>query len=75
MRNPLDVLAQQMVAVVAAPAQAQGQGSGDQDGEGSGGISYAELLRVVRGAAGFAGLSNAVFDGVLDMLAGRASER
>lgn len=63
LRNPLDVLAQQMVAVVAAPPVV----SADEDG----GISYSELLRIVRGAAGFAGLSAAVFDGVLDMLAGR----
>jgi len=63
LRNPLDVLAQQVVAVVAAPPVV----SADEDG----GISYAELLRIVRGAAGFAGLSQAVFDGVLDMLAGR----
>ena len=63
LRNALDVLAQQMVAVVASPPTV----SADVDG----GISYSELLRIVRGAAGFAGLSAAVFDGVLDMLAGR----
>jgi ATP-dependent Lhr-like helicase len=71
LRNPLDVLAQQMVAIVAAPAGDQGSGTRDQEGEETGGISYAELLRIVRGAAGFAALSEAVFAGVLDMLAGR----
>ena len=63
LRNPLDVLAQQMVAIVAAPPVVIA--------DDEGGISYSELLRIVRGAAGFAGLSNSVFDGVLDMLAGR----
>jgi ATP-dependent Lhr-like helicase len=66
LRNPLDVLAQQMVAVVA-----QGAGSRKDVEEEEGGISYDELLALVRGAAPFAGLSGAVFDGVLDMLAGR----
>ena len=36
-----------------------------------GGISYDELLRTIRGAAPFAGLSVSAFEGVLDMLAGR----
>ncbi len=39
--------------------------------EESPGISYAALFALVRGAAPFAGLSQGVFDGVLDMLAGR----
>ena len=38
---------------------------------GGAGISYEALLALVRSAAPFAGLSGAVFDGVLDMLAGR----
>ena len=42
----------------------------DED-DGGGGISYDGLLGLVRGAAGFAGLSVGVFEGVLDMLAGR----
>ena len=63
LRNALDVLAQQMVALVASPPVV----STEEDG----GISYSELLRIVRGASGFAGLSAGVFDGVLDMLAGR----
>jgi ATP-dependent helicase Lhr and Lhr-like helicase len=76
LRNPLDVLAQQVVAVVAHPPGQRGQGSGlrvqragEEDDEG--GISYGALFALVRGAAPFAGLSRSVFDGVLDMLAGR----
>ncbi len=64
LRNALDVLAQQMVAIVAHPPQ-----GGDREADA--GISYAGLLGIVRGAAGFAGLTGAAFDGVLDMLAGR----
>ncbi len=80
LRNPLDVLAQQMVAVVAHPpmdlAEAERWkkrgGSLDSDGlDSSPGIGYEALYGLVRGAAGFAGLSRGVFDGVLDMLAGR----
>ena len=74
LRNPLDVLAQQMVAIVAHPPVSRSQlpvvSSQVEEGEG-GGISYQELLRILRGASGFAGLSDAVFAGVLDMLAGR----
>jgi len=72
LRNPLDVLAQQMVAVVARPPVADaGIGNSGGDVEADGGISYGELQRIVRGAAGFAGLSVAALDGVLDMLSGR----
>ena len=53
-RNPLDVLAQQIVAMVAMD---------DWDADA--------LYDAVRGAAPYAGLSRAAFDGVLDMLAGR----
>jgi ATP-dependent helicase Lhr and Lhr-like helicase len=75
LRNPLDVLAQQMVAIVAHPplpiAEAEHlRGGGDDEAE-SPGISYEALLSVVRSSAPFAQLSTAVFDGVLDMLAGR----
>jgi ATP-dependent Lhr-like helicase len=66
LRNPLDVLAQQMVAVVAHPP-----GFDVAAKEEDAGISYSELLSLVRSAAPFAGLSDASFDGVLDMLAGR----
>ena len=57
-RNPLDVLAQHLVAMVALEAW-----------------TVDALYARVRGAAPFAELSRAMFDGVLDMLAGRyASE-
>jgi ATP-dependent Lhr-like helicase len=95
LRNPLDVLAQQMVAIIAHPplpmeeverrrrfakreksakpllrAETWGTQSGGEEEEAPG-ISYAALLAIVRSAAPFAGLSVAVFEGVLDMLAGR----
>jgi ATP-dependent helicase Lhr and Lhr-like helicase len=75
LRNPLDVLAQQMVAIVAYPplpvAEAERlRGRGELEPE-SPGISYEALLSIVRSSAPFAGLSTQVFDGVLDMLAGR----
>ena len=74
LRNPLDVLAQQMVAVIAHPplsaADAERRAKRGTDEEGPG-LSYAALFALVRGAAPFAGLSQSVFDGVLDMLAGR----
>ncbi len=75
LRNPLDVLAQQMVAVIAHPPlgvdDAERRSKGKTDEEASPGISYNALLALVRGAAPFAAMSQAVFDGVLDMLAGR----
>ncbi len=75
LRNALDVLAQQMVAVVAHPPleldAAERRTKGETDEDESPGISYANLLGLVRGAANYAALSQAVFDGVLDMLAGR----
>jgi ATP-dependent Lhr-like helicase len=75
LRNPLDVLAQQMVAVIAHPplsvADAERRVKHATEEEESPGISYAALFALVRGAAPFAGLSRNVFDGVLDMLAGR----
>jgi len=75
LRNPLDVLAQQMVAVIAHPplgvAEAERRARQVADDEAGPGISYAALFALVKGAAPFAGLSQSVFDGVLDMLAGR----
>ena len=53
-RNPLDVLAQQIVAMTAVETW-----------------SVADLAATVRRAAPFADLSDDVFRGVLDMLAGR----
>ncbi len=75
LRNALDVLAQQMVAVIAYPplgaADAERRSNAKTEEEENPGISYAALFSLVRGAAPFAGLSQSVFDGVLDMLAGR----
>jgi ATP-dependent Lhr-like helicase len=80
LRNPLDVLAQQMVAVVAHPPGEQRiEDRGERrkaktvatEDEEAVGIGYEALLGMVRSAAPFAGLSVAVFEGVLDMLAGR----
>jgi ATP-dependent Lhr-like helicase len=76
LRNPLDVLAQQMVAVVAHPplpfAEVLRREKRKVDEvEDAPGISYGALLALVRSSAPFAGLSVGVFEGVLDMLAGR----
>ncbi len=94
LRNPLDILAQQIVALVAQPPLPPAEvehrrkrrprrtlaalsRAGTQTGyeaeleEDAPGISYQALFAVVRSAAPFAALSSAVFDGVLDMLAGR----
>jgi ATP-dependent helicase Lhr and Lhr-like helicase len=74
LRNPLDVLAQQIVAVVSHPPmtvqEAAEASRWAEEGEGPG-IGYESLFALIRGAAPFAGLSRSVFDGVLDMLAGR----
>ena len=75
LRNPLDVLAQQVVAVIAQPpldVEAAGRREKPKtDEDAAPGISYAELFGIVRSTANYAGLSQGVFDGVLDMLAGR----
>jgi len=75
LRNPLDVLAQQMVAVIAHPpldvADAERRTVHKTEEEESPGIGYEALYSLMRSAAPFAGLSRSVFDGVLDMLAGR----
>jgi ATP-dependent Lhr-like helicase len=74
LRNPLDVLAQQIVAIVAHPpldvVAAERRSRLNPDGEDGPGISRSSLLSLVRSAAPFAGLSAQVFTGVLDMLAG-----
>ncbi len=75
LRNPLDVLAQQIVAVISHPplsiVDAELRRQRVSEEEESPGIGYDALFRLIRGAAPFAGLSRNVFDGVLDMLAGR----
>jgi ATP-dependent Lhr-like helicase len=77
LRNPLDILAQQMVAVIAHPPlpfaeveRRRKRKPSDED-EDAPGISYGALLALVRSSAPFAALSVSVFEGVLDMLAGR----
>ena len=74
LRNPLDVLAQQIVATVAHPplsvvdAEKRARRSSEDEGPG---IGYQALFAMMRGAAPFAELGRGMFDGVLDMLAGR----
>ncbi|MFI5300470.1 MAG: DEAD/DEAH box helicase, partial [Polyangiales bacterium] len=58
-RNPLDVLAQQIVAIVAGDFGADAQ------------VPIEAIFKLVRGAASFAELPRSSFDGVLDMLGGR----
>ncbi len=58
-RNPLDVLAQQIVAIAASGTTAESD------------AVDAELYRLVRRAAPFADLPRSSFEGVLDMLSGR----
>ncbi|AFL87057.1 Lhr-like helicase [Terriglobus roseus DSM 18391] len=76
LRNALDVLAQQMVAIIAhpplPPAEAVRRSAKFRSDEDEApGLSYDALLGIVRSCAGYAGISVQVFDGVLDMLAGR----
>ncbi|SEB65484.1 ATP dependent helicase, Lhr family [Terriglobus roseus] len=76
LRNALDVLAQQMVAIIAhpplPPAEAVRRSAKFRSDEDEApGLSYDALLSIVRSCAGYAGISVQVFDGVLDMLAGR----
>src|SRR5260370_29177804 len=77
LRNPLDVLAQQMVAVIAHPplgvADAERRSKHKSEEEESPGISYSALFSLVRSAAPFAAVSQGVFDGGLGMLAGGVS--
>ena len=71
LRNPLDVLAQQMVAIVAQPpavsraVRKRGQPPSEPE------IAVEDLFNLIRSAAPFAGLSRTAFEGVLDLLAGR----
>ncbi len=63
-RNPLDVLAQQIVAIVAT-------GLTVADSDTVGPIPADALFALVRRATSFAHLPRSAFDGVLDMLSGR----
>ncbi len=70
LRNPLDVLAQQMVAIlVHPPAVVEPRKMGHAPAEPQ--IRVDDLFALVRRAAPFASLSRASFEGVLDMLTGR----
>ncbi len=82
LRNPLDVLAQQVVAIVAEPpekpraAKPGGKKSISQselsdDDRESIPVDYDALRRLIASSAPYATLSRAAFDGVLDMLSGR----
>ena len=74
LRNPLDVLAQQIVATVAHPpmsvAEAEQYARRAEEDDAGPGISVEALDQLVRSAAPFAGLARAGFFGVLDMLSG-----
>lgn len=82
LRNPLDVLAQQIVATAAEPPHkpraerprrknAGGAARRDEMKDEPVAMKCEDLYRLVTGAAPFATLSRAAFDGVLDMLSGR----
>ncbi len=76
LRNALDVLAQQMVALIAHPpldiTEALNRAKKHRsDEEEFPGISYHQLLGIIRSCAGYASISIEIFEGVLDMLAGR----
>ena len=70
LRNPLDVLAQQIVAIVAHPPQlASPRLTGEPPRQPV--ISVDDLHSLIRRAAPFASLSRAALENVLDLLAGR----
>ncbi len=80
LRNPLDVLAQQMVAIVAQPpvlalreqeSKRTKKLKAEFDEERSPGIAVDALYAMVRAAAPYAELTRGAFEGVLDLLAGR----
>jgi ATP-dependent helicase Lhr and Lhr-like helicase len=73
LRNPLDVLAQQVVAIVAQPPAVSRLSAFERKQQPSAPVEIAveEVFRIVRGAAPFSGLTRAAFTGVLDLLAGR----
>ncbi|MGC2619069.1 MAG: DEAD/DEAH box helicase, partial [Acidobacteriaceae bacterium] len=70
LRNPLDVLAQQIVATVAQPPRISlPRKTGERPREAE--ISVDDLFDLVRGAAPFASLTRAALESVLDLLSGR----
>ncbi|HEX4004648.1 MAG TPA: DEAD/DEAH box helicase [Acidobacteriaceae bacterium] len=69
LRNPLDVLAQQIVATVAQPPRmTEPRGKGQPPREPA--ITVDDLFALVRGAAPFASLPRPTFHNVLDLLSG-----
>ncbi|MEO8214947.1 MAG: helicase-related protein, partial [Myxococcales bacterium] len=68
-RNPLDVLAQQIVALVAVDGQPQGNAPAGPDG--GAGIPVGRVEALVRRSYPFSTLSREVLLAVLDMLTGR----
>ena len=70
LRHPLDVLAQQIVAIVAQPPSVSAPRlRGERPHEAA--IPVDTVFAIVRGAAPFATLTRASFEGVLDLLSGR----
>jgi ATP-dependent Lhr-like helicase len=65
LRNPLDVLAQQIVAIVAQPPALAASALAERE------IAVEEVFRLIRGAAPFNSITRVAFTGVLDLLAGR----
>jgi ATP-dependent Lhr-like helicase len=77
-RNPLDVLAQQLVATVANPPQRalparrpKSRQTEQADAESGPEVAVDSLYDLVRRAAPFAELTRSAFEGVLDLLSGR----
>jgi ATP-dependent Lhr-like helicase len=80
-RNPLDVLAQQLVAIVAHPPSAAKPSrskkprrilpGAELPAEPKPEVSVDALFDLVRSAAPFGGLTRSAFEGVLDLLSGR----
>ncbi len=69
LRNPLDVLAQQIVAIVAQPPAFAALPAAERKQRGE--IGVEEVFRLIRSAAPFSSLTRTAFTGVLDLLAGR----
>ncbi len=75
-KNPLDVLAQQIVAIVAAADRSngrrrRGEEEPDDDGVAAEGVSVDELEELVRRAYPFRDLPRSSLEAVLDLLDGR----
>ncbi len=70
LRNPLDVLAQQIVAIVAQPPRlSMPREKGERPREAE--IAVDHLFSIVRGAAPFASLSRSTLETVIDLLSGK----